>query len=92
MKSAPIADVKAKLNAYIRDCRGHGPIVITRSGKAVAFMAAVHDDEDLERLKIANSPRMQAIFAQARKRLRAGKGLSHEAFWKAVDKGYGKDK
>jgi len=41
---------------------------------------------------LARSPRFRAMIDKATKRLRQGKGLSHEAFWKAVEKRYGKGK
>lgn len=36
MRIAPMADVKARLSAYVDQARDEGPIVITRNGKAVA--------------------------------------------------------
>ena len=36
MRIAPLADVKARLSAYLEQCEAEGPIVITRNGKAVA--------------------------------------------------------
>ncbi len=38
MRIAPIADVKARLSAYLHECGTEGPIVITRNGKAVAVL------------------------------------------------------
>jgi prevent-host-death family protein len=86
MKIAPLADVKARLSAYLDECATEGPVVITRNGKAVAVLIAPADDEDLERLVLARSPRFQAILAKSRRSIEAGKGLSHDEFWKAVRK------
>jgi PHD/YefM family antitoxin component YafN of YafNO toxin-antitoxin module len=61
-----------------------GPIVITRNGKAVAVLLAPVDDDDLESLILARSPRFQALLDKSRKSIKAGKGLSREDFWKAV--------
>lgn len=90
MRIAPVADVKAKLSAYIDQCEAEGPIVITRNGKPVAVMIAPQDDEDLERLIVAHSPRIQALLEKSRQSMRAGKGLSRAAFWKAVKRKVGK--
>jgi prevent-host-death family protein len=60
MKIAPLADVKARLSAYLDQCAAEGPVVITRNGKAVAVLLAPHDD-DLERLVLARSPRFRAF-------------------------------
>ena len=84
MRIAPLADVKARLSAYVEQAETEGPIVITRNGKAVAVLLAPLDDDDLEGLILARSPRFQALLEKSRKSIEAGKGLSHEEFWKAV--------
>jgi prevent-host-death family protein len=84
MRIAPLADVKARLSAYIEKCEAEGPIVITRNGKAVAVLMAPQDDDDLERLLLARSPRFRALLDKSRKSIKEGKGLSRDAFWKAV--------
>ena len=84
MKIAPLAEVKAKLSAYIAQCEAEGPIVITRNGKAVAVLIAPEDNEDLERIIVGRSPRLRAVLAKSRRSLKAGKGLSHDTFWRAV--------
>jgi prevent-host-death family protein len=84
MRIAPLADVKARLSAYVEQAVTEGPIVITRNGKAVAVLLAPVDDDDLESLILARSPRFQALLDKSRKSIKAGKGLSREDFWKAV--------
>jgi len=92
MKIAPLAEVKAKLSAYIAQCEAEGPIVVTRNGKAVVVMIAPEDNDDLERIIIARSPRLRELLEQSRRSLKAGKGLSRNAFWKAVRARQGKAK
>ncbi len=84
MKIAPVADVKARLSAYIQQCEAGNPVVITRNGKAMAVMIAARDEDDLERLVLAHSTRFQALLERSRRSIRAGKGLSPDAFWKTV--------
>ncbi len=84
MRIAPLADVKARLSAYVDQVEREGPIVITRNGRAVAVLLAPLDDDDLERLILARSPRFQALLEKSRQSIRAGKGLPHKEFWKAV--------
>lgn len=84
MRIAPLAEVKAQLSAYIEQCQTQGPIVITRNGKAVAVLLAPADDDDLEGLLLARSPRFQGLLARSRESIKRGKGLSREDFWKAV--------
>ena len=90
MRIAPLADVKARLSAYLEQCETEGPVVITRNGKAVAVLLAPMNDEDLESLLLARSPRFQALLAKSRKSIQAGKGLSSRDFWKAVATRYRK--
>jgi prevent-host-death family protein len=86
MRIAPLADVKARLSAYVDECGAEGPVVITRNGKAVAVLLVPHDDDDLERLLLGRSPRFQALLDRSRQSIQEGKGLSEEAFWEAVRK------
>jgi len=84
MRIAPLADVKARLSAYVEQCETDGPVVITRNGRAVAVLLAPVDDDDLEGLLLARSPRFQSLLAKSRQSIKSGKGLSREDFWKAV--------
>ena len=84
MKIAPLADVKARLSAYLDHVETEGPVVITRNGKAVAVLLAPRDDADLENIMLSRSPRFQALLDKSRESVQAGKGLSEKEFWKAV--------
>lgn len=84
MKTVSLADAKAHLSNYVRECEKGKPIVITRNGKAVAVLVSPVDDDDLERLVLARSPRFQALLKKSEQSIDAGKGLSRDKFWKAV--------
>lgn len=84
MRIAPLAEVKARLSAYIEQATTDGPVIITRNGKAVAVLLAPVDDDDLERLILAHSPRFQAMLAASRQSIKEGRGLSQKDFWTAV--------
>jgi len=84
MKVASIADVKARLSTYVHDAEASGPIVITRNGKAVAVLLAPDDDDDLERLLLSRSHRLQTLLEESRASLRAGEGVGHDEFWDSV--------
>jgi prevent-host-death family protein len=86
MRIAPLADVKARLSAYVDECSAKGPIVITRNGKAVAVLLVPSDDDDLERLLLSRSPRLQALLDGSRKSIAKGEGLLEDEFWEAVRK------
>ena len=86
MRIAPLADVKARLSAYLDECGDEGPLVITRNGKAVAVLLVPYDDDDLERLMLSRSPRFQALLNRSRQSIKDRKGLSEGAFREAVRK------
>jgi prevent-host-death family protein len=86
MRIAPLADVKARLSAYLDECGVEGPLVITRNGKAAAVLLVPYDDDDLERLMLGRSARFQAMLDRSRQSIKTGKGLSEKAFWEAVRK------
>jgi prevent-host-death family protein len=86
MKIASVADVKAHFSAYLRSAV-HGPVVVTRGGRPVGALLAIEDEEELERLVLAYSPRLRTLLSAARQRLRAGAGIRHEDFWREVEAG-----
>jgi prevent-host-death family protein len=84
MKIASLADVKARLSAYVDKAGTEGPVIITRNGKPAAVLLAPKDEEELERLVLAYSPRFQALLGKSRRSIKLGKGVSHQEFWKTV--------
>lgn len=86
MKIASLADVKARLSAYVDTAVSDGPVIITRNGKPAAVLLAPKDDEELERIVLAYSPRFQALLDKSRRSLKRGEGVSHQDFWKTVSK------
>jgi prevent-host-death family protein len=83
MKIASVADVKARLSAFLKDSQ-EGPVVVTRNGKAVAVLLAVTDDDELERLVLAHSPKFQALLDASRQQIAATGGIPHDEFWSAT--------
>ena len=86
MKVASVANVKAKLSAYLDECERKGPVVITRNGKAVAVLVAPADDDDLEKILLSRSARFQTLLEKSRQSIRRGRGLTKAQFWKAARK------
>ena len=84
MRIAPLADVKARLSAYVEQAETEGPVVITRNGKPIAVLLTPYDDDDLENILIARSPRFQAMLNRSRQSIKAGNGLSEKEVWQAV--------
>ena len=56
----------------------------------MAVLVAPVDDDDLERMLLARSPRFQALLNKSRQSLKAGKGLSRDEFWKTVKQQHAK--
>ena len=83
MKIASIASVKAHLSAYLKESY-QGPVVVTRNGKAVAVILAVTDDDELERLVLAHSPKFQALLDKSRRQIEKTGGIPHDVFWREV--------
>ncbi len=84
MKIASVADVKARLSAYLKESH-EGPVIITRNGKAVGVLLAVTDEDELERLVLAHSPKFQALLDKSRRQIEETGGIPHEQFWREVE-------
>ena len=87
MKVASQSEVAADFVGYVKATK-HGPVVVTDKGKPVAVLLRSEGEDDLERLLMGHSPKLQAILEAARKRFREGRGIPHEKFWKEIEAGY----
>ena len=86
MKIASVADVKAKLSGYIKASKA-GPVIVTKNGKPVAMLLSMQDEDEIERMLMAYSPRLQRILQAAEKQIREGKGIKHKDFWADIAAG-----
>jgi prevent-host-death family protein len=84
MKIAPVADVKARFIAYLKESE-EGPVIVTRNGKPVAVLISMEDEEELERIILAYSPRFQGLLEKSRKQIQDRGGIPHQDFWKEVE-------
>ena len=84
MKTVTLTDAKSRLSSYVDQCMTEGPVIITRNGKPVAVLLAPTDEDDLDRLMLARSPRFQALLDKSRQSIASGKGLSRDEFWRAI--------
>lgn len=87
MKIASVADVKAKFSGYIKASE-EGPVVVTKNGKPVALLLSVKDEEEIERLLLAYSPKFKNIMHVAERQVREGKGIKHDDFWRETEAEY----
>jgi PHD/YefM family antitoxin component YafN of YafNO toxin-antitoxin module len=84
MKVATQDEVAAHFFEYLKATK-KGPVVVTSKGKPVAVLLRSENEEDVERLLMGHSPKLQSILEAARKRFREGCGIPHEAFWQEVE-------
>jgi prevent-host-death family protein len=85
MKIASVANVKSRLSAYLKASES-GPVVVTRNGRPAAVIVGVQDEDEIERLLMAYSPRLRAILEKSRKQIRSGNVISHQEFWSEVSR------
>lgn len=85
MKIAPLAEVKARFSSYVEECK-ESPVVVTKNGRPKAVLVAAGNEEELERLILAHTPRFVAMLNAAERRIKKGRGIKHGDFWKAVNK------
>ena len=84
MKVATQSEVAADFAGFVNATK-KGPVVVTDKGKPVAVLLRSETAEDVERLLMGHSPKLQSILEAARKRFREGRGIPHETFWKEVE-------
>jgi prevent-host-death family protein len=84
MKIAPVSDVKARFSAYLERCQD-GPVIVTKNGRPVAVLISILEDDELERLVLAYTPRFRRLLDAAEQRIQQTGGIGHEEFWKSFD-------
>lgn len=87
MKIASVADVKAHFSAYMKESEA-GPVVITRNGRPAAILLNVVEEDEIEGLLLAYSPKFRAILQAARTEIKQTGGIPHDEFWQQVDAAY----
>jgi prevent-host-death family protein len=84
MRIASVADVKARFSAFLKASK-RGPVIVTRNGRPAAVLLAIDDEDEIERLVLAYSPKFQKMLDAAKQQIREGKGIPHEEFWKDIE-------
>jgi len=84
MKIASVAEVKTKFSAYVKASQ-EGPVIVTRNGKPVAVLLSMEDEDEIERLILAYSPKFQEILQMARQQIREKGGIKHADFWENLE-------
>jgi len=74
MKEVPLSEAKNDLSHLLREAEKHD-IVITRHGKPAGVLIGFKSEDDWFDYRLENDPRFLRRIEEARKSLRAGKGI-----------------
>jgi hypothetical protein len=84
VKVASQEEVAADFAGYVKATE-KGPVVVISEGKPVAILLRSESADDVERLLMGHSKKLQSILEAARKRFQKGRGIPHETFWKEIE-------
>jgi len=85
VKIAPVAEIKARFSSYLEQCE-RGPVIVTKHGRPVAVLLSVNDEDELERLVLAHTPRFRKLLDVAEQRIEMEGGIRHKDFWAKAKK------
>jgi prevent-host-death family protein len=77
MKEVPLSEIKDDLSRFLREAETQ-EIVITRHGKPAGVLIGFESEDDWFEYRLENDPRFLHRIEQARKSLRAGRGVKIE--------------
>ena len=77
VKEIPLSEVKDDLSHFLREAE-KGDIVITRHGKPAGVLIGFASEDDWFDYRLENDPRFLRRVEQARKSIRAGRGVRLE--------------
>jgi prevent-host-death family protein len=77
MREVPLLEAKDDLSYLLREAEKHD-IVITRHGKPAGVLIGFKSEDDWFDYRLENDPRFLRRIEEARKSLRAGKGIRVE--------------
>ena len=77
MRRVPRSEIKDDLSRFLREGEGE-EIVITRNGKPAAVLIGFGSEDDWLDYRLENDPRFLQRINEARKSLRAGRGVKLE--------------
>jgi prevent-host-death family protein len=77
MKEVPLSEIKDDLSRFLREAERQ-EIVITRHGKPAGVLIGFESEEDWFEYRLERDPRFLRRIEEARKSLRAGRGVKLE--------------
>jgi prevent-host-death family protein len=84
VKIVPATEVQDHFSDYLAECR-EGPVIVTQKDRPVAVLVSVSEEDELERLVLAHTPRFRRLLDAAEQRIQRTGGIKHKDFWKAAE-------
>jgi len=78
MKTATATALRSRLSDYLNQSE---PVVVTQNGHPKAVLMPVEDEDDVERLLMANNVELMRMLDEADQRISRTGGIPHEEFW-----------
>lgn len=75
--------MKAPFSTFPKESK-QAPVVVTRNGRPAAELLSVEDEDEIERLTLAYSPKLKKILTLARRQIKEQGGIPHDDFWKEI--------
>jgi prevent-host-death family protein len=85
MKLIPLSQAKNTLSQVVLDA-AQSPVVITKNGVAAAVVIVPEDEDDLERLVLYRSKKLQKLLESRTQTSAQGQRLGFDEFWAEVEK------
>jgi prevent-host-death family protein len=83
MKTATATALRSRLSDYLNQSE---PVVVTQNGHPKAVLMPVEDEDDVERLLMANNVELMRMLDEADQRISRTGGIPHEEFWARVER------
>ncbi|MBI1927537.1 type II toxin-antitoxin system Phd/YefM family antitoxin [Candidatus Poribacteria bacterium] len=83
MKTVTMSTLRSHLGDYLNQ---NEPVVVTHNGHPKAVLMPVADEDDLERLLMANNAELMKMLDEADRRISTTGGIPHDEFWARVDR------
>jgi prevent-host-death family protein len=84
MKIASAGKVKTNFGAYLQACK-EGPVIVTKNGRPVAALISATNEDELERLVLAHTPKFRRLLEAAEQQIQKNGGIKHDDFWKSLE-------
>lgn len=84
MKTATAAKIAAQFDEFLAVSQEQ-PVLVTRNGKPVAMLVAVHDKQDAEQLASGRSRTLRSVFEESHERMQKEGTIPQDEFWQKVE-------